>query len=134
MKNRIKLTRDPIHPEKILSQIKCIDNGAIVSFIGTVRKYSNRGIRVTRLKIDPAAEDAEKKLIDIANEASRKWPIKTEDITVRRRIGTLAIGEVALVVAVASIHRQEAFAACEYIVDRIKQGGITLEEDILVSE
>ena len=70
------------------------------------------------------------KLRDIAVEITGKWPVKIEDIYIHRRYGRLKVGEIALVAAVGSIHRQEAFAACEYIIDRIKQGGITAEQDI----
>lgn len=134
MQNLIKFVWDPIEPENIFNQIRSNDNGAIVAFIGTVRKISNEGNIVTHLKIQPAGKDAEKKLQDITNEISHKWPIKVESVAIYRRIGTLAVGEIALVVAVTSIHRQEAFDACEYIVNRIKQGDITIEKDINIAE
>lgn len=126
----IKITSDPIVPDPIVSGMKTDDCGAIVSFIGTVRSKSNQGEIVTALQIEPSDENAEVKLGEIENEIRRRWPI--HNIVIYRRIGKLQVGEIALVVAVAAIHRQEAFQACEYAVDMIKKGGITLEQDILV--
>ena len=111
--------------------MKTNECGAIVSFIGTVRSISNQGEMVTALQIEPSDKNAEVKLGEIEKEMRQKWPI--HDIAIHRRIGKLQVGEIALVVAVAAIHRQEAFQACEYAVDMIKKGGITLEQDILVN-
>ena len=124
----IKITSDPIVPENIAGSLLTDDCGAVVSFVGTVRNRSNDGKAVTSLQIEPADENAEVKLSRIENEIRRKWPIK--DIIIHRRIGRLKVGEIALVAAVVAVHRQEAFQACEYAVDMIKKGGITLEQDV----
>ena len=108
--------------------MKTDDCGAIISFIGTVRNRSNDGKPVISLQIEPADENAEAKLGNVENEIRRKWPI--QDIVIVRRIGKLKVGEIALVISVLAIHRQEAFQACEYAVDMIKKGNITLEQDI----
>ena len=104
--------------------------GAVISFIGTVRSESNQGEIVTALKIEPSDENAEARLSEIEKEIRQRWPI--HNVVIHRRIGKLQVGEVALVVAVAAIHRQEAFQACEYAVDMLKKGGITVEQDILL--
>ena len=126
----IKITPSPISPEPIINSLKTDECGAIISFIGTVRSLSNQGEQVTALQIEPSDENAEVKLGEIEKEIRQKWPI--HNIVIYRRIGNLQVGEIALVIAVAAIHRQEAFQACEYAVDMIKKGGITLEKDILV--
>jgi molybdopterin synthase catalytic subunit len=102
--------------------------GAYVTFIGTVRNTSQEGNKVTHLLIEPRDNNAETKLRDIATEIQKKWNI--QDIAISRRTGKLKVGEIALVIVVAAVHRQEAFEACQYIVDRIKQGHITTEKDL----
>ena len=124
----IEITTNPIHPEPIVNSVKKDDCGAIISFIGTVRNTSNEGDRVTSLQIEASGKDSEAKLREIASEIRQKWQL--QDIAICRRIGRLEVGEVALVVAIAAPHRQEAFEACQYAVDRIKQGGVTTEKDI----
>ena len=118
----------PISPEQITSSLFKDNYGAYISFIGTVRNTSQQGDRVTHLLIEPCGEDAEQKLRDIGTEIHRKWGL--QDIAISRRTGLLKVGEIALVIVVAADHRQKAFEACQYAVDRIKQGHITTEKDL----
>lgn len=124
----IELTASQITPEHLLETLSKDKYGAIVSFIGTIRNTSKDGRKVTALCIEEQGDDAQKKLVGIAAEVKQKWQL--EDIIIRRRTGTLKVGEVALVVAIASRNRQQAFEACQYIIDRIKEGHITSEQDI----
>ena len=124
----IELTASPITPEHLLETLAKDKYGAIVSFIGTIRNTSKDGRKVTALRIEEQGDDAQEKLAGIAAEVKQKWQL--EDIIIRRRTGTLKVGEVALVVAIASRNRQQAFEACQYIIDRIKEGHITSEQDI----
>ena len=62
---------------------------------------------------------ADNKLAEIAAEIRERWAI--EDVAISHRIGRLEIGQTSLVVAISSPHREEALAACEYAVDRLKQ-------------
>jgi molybdopterin synthase catalytic subunit len=124
----IELTKDPISPERIINSLAKDGLGAYITFIGTVRNTSQEGNKVTHLLIEPCGEDAEIKLRDIATEISEQWGI--QDIAISRRTGKLKVGEIALVLVVAAAHRQEAFEACQYAVDRIKQGHITTEKDL----
>ena len=124
----IELTTNPILPDNLLDTLKKDEYGSIVTFIGTIRNTSKDGRKVTALHIEEQGDDAPAKLQAIADEIQRKWEL--QDIIVRRRTGTLKVGEVALVVAVASCSRAEGFKACQYIIDRIKEGHITSEQDI----
>jgi len=124
----IEITSNSISPELVINSVKKDDYGAIVAFIGTVRNTCKNGNRVTALEIKRYSIDAETKLHKMASEVHQKWQL--QDIAICRRIGKLEVGEIALVVAVASPRRQKAFQACEYIIDRIKQGEITTEKDI----
>ena len=127
----IKLTSKPISPEPIIKSLYRDDCGALVNFIGTVRNTSKDGEKVSFLEIESCGNDAEAKLHDIASEVRQKWQL--QHIAICRRIGRLKVGEIALVVVVAALRRKEAFEACQYIIDRIKLGGVTKERDIYES-
>jgi molybdopterin synthase catalytic subunit len=61
---------------------------------------------------------ADAKLAEVADEMRERWSV---DVAIAHRLGRLEIGDISLVVAVGSPHRKDAFAACQYSVDRIKQ-------------
>ena len=123
----IEITSESFSPQLIIDKVKKDDYGAIVAFIGTVRN-TTRGKEVAYLEIETCDEKAETKLEQLVSEVKQKWQL--QDIGISRRIGKLRVGEIALVIAVAAPHRQEAFQACQYAVDRLKQGGITTEKEI----
>jgi len=127
----IKLISEPISPESIVSSLYRDDCGALVNFVGTVLNTSKEGEKVSFLEIEPCGSDAEAKLHDIASEVKQKWQI--QNVAICRRIGKLKVGEIALVVVVVAMRRKEAFEACQYIIDRIKLGGVTKERDIYES-
>lgn len=92
-------------------------DGAVVLFTGVVR--DNFGGRATdHLVYDAYAEMAVPVLNQLAEEAQARWEIGR--VAVHHRVGRLEIGETAVVVAVAAPHRQAAFEAAAYIMDRIK--------------
>jgi molybdopterin synthase catalytic subunit len=123
----IKITSESLFPQPIIESVKRNDCGAIVSFVGTIRD-NTKGNRVASLEIQQVDDQAEDRLVKVTEEVKQKWNIR--DVAIWRRTGKLNAGEVALVVAVAAPHRPEAFKACEYIIDRIKQGDITTEKEI----
>ncbi len=124
----IELTAAPVLPDSILETLKKDEYGSIITFIGTIRNTSKDGRKVTALRIEATGSDAQDKLKAIADEVKQKWHL--QDIVIRRRTGTLKVGEIALVVAIASRSRAEGFEACQYIIDKIKEGHITSEQDI----
>lgn len=90
----------------------------MVSFVGLVREQS-KGKSVRYLEYDAYKEMAEKKLREIAGEIQSKWGLS--DVAMCHRVGRLEVGETVLVIAIAAPHRKEAFEACQYAVDRLKQ-------------
>jgi len=74
---------------------------------------------VRALEYDAHVSLAEKKLREVGDEVRSRYPVT--DIGILHRTGHLEIGETSLLVAVSAAHRQEAFEACQYAVDRIKQ-------------
>lgn len=113
-----KITREPVLPEEAIQGLERAIHGSVVTFMGTVRRYTEDR-EVDYLEYEAYPEMAEDKIIVIANEVLQKSGI--EDITVLHRIGRLHVGETSLVVAVASLHRREGFEACLYTVERIKE-------------
>lgn len=114
----ILLTRKPLDAEAITATVRDDANGGVVTFLGTTRNETD-GRRVMYLEYEAYAGMAEKMLARIAEEIHARWGIR--HVSIAHRCGRLEVGEVSLVIAVASPHREEAFAACQYAVDRIKQ-------------
>jgi molybdopterin synthase catalytic subunit len=115
----IEITNDPLQPEEITAKVMRDSNGAVVTFLGTTRdQTANR--KVLYLEYEAYRPMADKKLAEVADEMRAKWPA-VQDVAISHRLGRLEIGETSLVVAVASPHRKDAFEACDYSIDRIKQ-------------
>ncbi len=91
--------------------------GAVATFVGLVRDI-NEGDGVRTLTLEHYPGMTERSLRDIAGEACTRWPL--DDVTVIHRVGELHPGDPIVLVAVASGHRGEAFAACEFIMDYLK--------------
>lgn len=91
--------------------------GAIASFIGYVRDI-HEGLPVTALNLEHYPGMAEKEIGQIVEEAKGRWTL--EAVRVVHRIGELKPGDPIVFVGVASQHRSDAFAACEFIMDYLK--------------
>ncbi len=114
----IEITHEPLNPEAITAKVFDAANGAVVTFLGTTRgRTASRN--VLHLEYEAYTPMAEKKLVEVTEEMRSKFSV--EDVFIAHRLGRLEIEEISLVVAVASPHRKDAFAACQYAVDRIKE-------------
>jgi len=91
------------------------DVGAIVSFIGYCR---DEGGRLAALELEHYPGMAEEEIARVAREAQRRWPLI--GVTAIHRFGRICPGEQIVLVAVASAHRAEAFAAAEMLMDFLK--------------
>lgn len=91
--------------------------GAVASFVGLVRDL-NEGGSVTRLTLEHYPAMTEKSLREIVDEAIGRWNLL--DVTVIHRVGSLQPLDRIVFVGTASMHRGEAFAACEFIMDYLK--------------
>jgi molybdopterin synthase catalytic subunit len=113
-----RVVDEPLSLTPVVDAVSRVSQGGLVTFTGVVRDHS-RGKRVTRLDYEAYAPMAEKKLAAIGAEAREKWP--GTEVAVMHRVGTLAPGDLAVVIAVSAPHRKEAFRACEYVIDRLKE-------------
>ncbi|MEK7282046.1 MAG: molybdenum cofactor biosynthesis protein MoaE [Chloroflexota bacterium] len=114
----VELTDKPIDPREAINKVSKDGHGAVVTFLGTVRNES-QGQRVYYLEYEAFAQMAMPKMNQIVDEIRTRWGI--EDVSITHRLGRLEVGEISVVIAVASPHRQEAFAACRYAIDRLKE-------------
>lgn len=113
-----RITREPLDSRAIADSLKRPANGAVVTFEGVVRD-NHRGRAVRYLEYEAYPAMAERMLQRIGREVGGKWGVV--DVALWHRTGRLEIGETSLVVAVASPHRREGFAACQEMVDKVKE-------------
>jgi molybdopterin synthase catalytic subunit len=113
-----KITTEPIDAQELIAAVQTPADGAVCVFCGVVREDS-RNKKVRWLEYDAYPEMAEKKMRDILDEVTHKWPEQRAAIV--HRIGRMEIGEASVIIAVGSPHRGESFEACHYVIDRVKQ-------------
>ncbi|MFL5183208.1 MAG: molybdenum cofactor biosynthesis protein MoaE, partial [Microvirga sp.] len=115
---RFSIQTEPLDPRLTESLVAHPGAGAIATFIGTVRDHG-RGRQVTHLEYEAYAPAAELTMAQIANEIHERWGI--DHVAMTHRVGSLAVGEASVVISVASAHRDAAFEACRYAIERIKE-------------
>lgn len=107
-----------INEGSVRSWIGTPGSGAICIFSGTVRD-NNNSRKVLKLEYEAYKPMAEEKLREITSEILKKWEI--EKVSIIHRIGTVLVGEASVIVAVSAPHREDAFLACRYGIDKIKK-------------
>lgn len=114
----VRLTRDAIDYHALTESARSPHCGAVVLFLGTVRDLT--GDYVTAfLEYDAYAVMAEKKLAEIETQVRQKWSVG--GFAVVHRLGRLEVGDVSVAIAVSTPHRAEAFEACKYTIDTLKE-------------
>jgi molybdopterin synthase catalytic subunit len=113
----VALTNDAIDVPGLLQKLRCPEAGGTSVFFGTVRNKSG-GKHVSAIEYTAYVPMAEKLMNEIAAEMRARWTIYR--LVLVHRIGLLGVGEGAVLVAVATAHRSEAFDAVRYGIDRIK--------------
>ncbi|MCV7031722.1 molybdenum cofactor biosynthesis protein MoaE [Mycobacterium sherrisii] len=114
---RAAMTEQPISLDEHEELVGHRSAGAIVGFVGMIRDH-DEGRRVVRLEYSAHPTAAQVMAEVVAEVAEKSAGVRA--VAASHRIGTLHIGEAALVAAVAADHRQEAFATCADLVDTIK--------------
>ena len=113
-----RVTEEPLSLEAVVAEVADERAGGVATFTGTVRRQS-RGREVTRLEYEAYAEMAEDVMARIAADLEQRYELCA--IAIHHRVGTLAIGEASVVIAVSAPHRQDALAACRDAIDRLKE-------------
>lgn len=114
----IVLSDSPLRVDDCYDRVRDPACGGIALFVGTIRNHS-KGEPVTRLEFDSYPPMALREMRRIAGEALTKFSLQAA--AVHHRTGQLAIGDIAVVIAVSSAHRAAAFDGCEWIIDELKK-------------
>ena len=118
---RYLVTREPLRPQALRDAVMTPASGAAVVFEGVVRDH-HEGRAVARLEYEAYAEMAERELRRVGEETLAAFAAReVHAIAIHHRIGSLAVGETSLVVAVSAAHRRDAFEAALRAVDRVKE-------------
>lgn len=114
----IKLTEQPIQAEQAIDAVAHCNAGANLLFLGTTRQWT--GEQETReLKYECYQEMALKQMQQLHDQAMEKWPLL--GVCIIHRLGSVPVGQTSIAVAVSSGHRQPAFEAGPWLIDRLKQ-------------
>ncbi len=112
------LQHEPIDVEALLAQCTNPSDGAVVCFIGRPRNIDN-GREVVYLEYEAHQSMAIKELNALMKKASEQFAIN--DCIVVHRLGRVDIGQASVVIIVTSMHRKDAYAASQYIIDELKK-------------
>jgi MoaE-MoaD fusion protein len=114
----IQLRDSPLDPRAITDALPTAADGALVTFVGVVRERS-RDKLVRALVYEAYGTMAIRQMEQLAGAARRDWAVT--EVAIAHRVGTLQVGDVSVVIAVAAPHRGEAFDACEWLIDELKR-------------
>lgn len=114
----IAITTEPIDHAALTERVRSNLAGAVCTFLGTVREMTGDR-RTAALEYEAYPAMAEKRMAELEAEARRRWPI--QDAALVHRIGPLPLGEISVVVAVSCPHRDQAFEACRWLIDTLKE-------------
>ncbi len=114
----VEITHATIDIQRIIGIVTNPDSGAIDVFIGTTRNNTG-GRGVLSLMYEAYEPMALKIMAQLEDEARSRWPLHR--VAIVHRLGVVDPAEASVVVAVSSAHRKEAFEACRFLIDRLKQ-------------
>jgi molybdopterin synthase catalytic subunit len=112
------LVRGPIDPLDMLRRVSAPANGAVILFLGAVRQV-NEGRAVSGIDYAAYEQMALSELSAIASEASDRFD--TSDLAIEHRLGTLAVEEISVAIAVGHPHRDTAYAASRWVIEELKR-------------
>jgi molybdopterin synthase catalytic subunit len=112
------LTREQIVSDVLLADVQGPERGGTCLFLGTVRDGPDEG-GVTGIEYSAYEEMAEAEIARMLGETRERWP--DVRVAVRHRLGLIPVTEASIGIAAAAPHRDEAFAACRYVIEEIKK-------------
>ena len=112
------VSADGLDVGRVLAAVRDPAAGAQVVFIGTTRR-TNVGRRVVRLEYEAHASMAIREMRRLGTQAKRRWRLRK--IAMMHRVGVVPVGEPSVVIAVSAGHREDAFAAGRWLIDRLKE-------------
>jgi molybdopterin synthase catalytic subunit len=115
----VALTAESLPVGRAVAWAERPDCGAVVLFTGTVRDHAEGRPGVSLLEYEAYEDEVCVRLTSIVAEARRRWPVLGR-VALLHRVGTLAVGETAVLVVVSAPHRGEAFDAARFCIDTLK--------------
>ena len=115
---RAELVTAPLDPARLVAEVSAPANGAVILFVGTVRDV-NEGRAVTGIDYSAYAAMAKRELDLILRDAATRFG--TDHLVVEHRIGTLAVGEASVAIAVAHPRRGAAYEASRFVIEELKR-------------
>ncbi len=115
----IEITSRPIALSDALARLDLQGLGGLVTFAGITRPHDAQGRSLSHLEYEAYTEMAQTETEKICQEIAQRWGVT--QIAILHRVGRVEIGEPSVIIAVAAEHRAEAFAACRYAIDRLKE-------------
>ncbi|NBI28231.1 molybdenum cofactor biosynthesis protein MoaE [Chengkuizengella sp. YPA3-1-1] len=116
--NQYHITYESISVEEVTNKVNHPNHGASISFIGTTREFTH-GQKTVLLEYEAYIPMALKTLEQIGKEINEKWNGVLTAIT--HRLGKVEVGEISVVIAVSSPHRDHCYEASRYAIERLKQ-------------
>jgi molybdopterin synthase catalytic subunit len=113
-----RILEGPLDLDEAIRAVAGPDRGAIATFLGVARNH-HAGRRVLSLEYQAYAAMAEEVMRLIGAEVGERFG--TEHVAILHRVGTVAIGEASVIIAVAAAHRSDALAGCAHAIERLKQ-------------
>jgi molybdopterin synthase catalytic subunit len=114
----VALTAAAISIDETVARVRHPQAGGVVLFLGTVRD-TRQGARVHHLEYEAYETLALRDMRAVCEDAAARWPLL--GVAMVHRVGTLAVGEISVAIAVSAPHRADAFAAGRYAIDALKQ-------------
>ncbi len=113
-----EIVQDILDARKLSQSVASEKDGAVVTFAGIVRG-NNRGKKVLFLEYEAYPDMALKMMKRIGDEIQKTWGLTS--VAMQHRVGRLNVGETSIVIVVSAPHRDDAFAACQYAINRFKR-------------
>ena len=113
-----EIVQDILDARKLTQSVASKKDGALVTFAGIVRG-NNRGKKVLFLEYEAYPDMAAKMMKRIGDEIQKTWGLTS--VAMHHRVGRLNVGETSIVIVVSAPHRDDAFAACQYAINRFKR-------------
>ena len=113
-----EITSEPLDVARITEAVRRDEDGCVITFVGVVRNQ-NRGKAVLYLEYEAYAEMAIAKMRQIGEEIAGRWAVP--HVAMAHRVGRLEIGDASVVIAVSAPHREVAYEASRYAIDRLKE-------------
>jgi molybdopterin synthase catalytic subunit len=116
----VSVSSSPLSSDDLVAWAVRPECGAVVTFCGTARSSSTTGHEIQALEYETSVELAEARIAEVVASARSRWP-ELGAVAIHHRVGVVALTEPAVVIAVSSPHRLEAFEAAQFCIDTVKR-------------